>query len=168
MRRYTSLWLAAALLLAAAPASAEGTAKGVVETPAERDHFSLWQGCKPTRLSVHLSEKETYIDLTKDAIEIAVRSRLRAARLYSGDIMDPAPWLYVTVAVVGDAFHVRFEFMKFLIEPIKKMLGLAVTWSTDATGTHSGDSNFILSSVEQITDLFIDEYLRVNAGVNCE
>ena len=39
----------------------------------------------------------------------------------------------------------------------------AKTWDVASTGTHGQDPNFILSSVAQETDKFIDEYLRVNA-----
>ncbi len=39
----------------------------------------------------------------------------------------------------------------------------ATTWGVGSTGTHSRNPNFILSSVSQHTDKFIDEYLRVNA-----
>ena len=37
----------------------------------------------------------------------------------------------------------------------------------DGAGTHGKDLGYILSSVSQIADRFIDEYLRVNADA-CE
>ena len=75
MRRYTVLWIAAALLLTTASASADEVS--------DYDRFQLWNECHPMRLLVEdLPDGATAIDLTKDAIEIATRSRLRAARLY--------------------------------------------------------------------------------------
>ncbi len=39
---------------------------------------------------------------------------------------------------------------------------MASTWATGAFGAHGRDSGFILSSISQDTDKFVDAYLRVN------
>ena len=63
------------------------------------DRFQLFAGCRPMRLVVEDLHKDTAkIGLTKATIEAAVRSRLRAARLYS---KGASPWLYVRISVVG-------------------------------------------------------------------
>ena len=100
----------------------------------------------------------------KDAIKIAVRSRLRAARLYIENGRE-AVWarLYINVNVVGSAFSIGIEYNKVVRDIATNLKLTALTWLRGSTGTHGGNSNYILSSVAQHADAFIDEYLRVNA-----
>ena len=157
-RRHTGLWIVAALLLTAASTSAEEVS--------DEDRFQIWNGCRPTRLSVEISPDDaTTIGLTKSAIEVAVRSRLRAARLYTED-NDEAAWsyLYARVNVVGPAFGISIEYWKVVRDLLATGLdNRARTWDVASTGTHTQNPNYILSSVALYTDEFIDEYLRVNA-----
>ncbi len=156
MRRRTSIWLAVAFLLTAASAS--------VAEVSEFDRFSLWNECRPMELVVEgLSDDATDIGLTRDAIEVAVRSRLRAAHIYSEDYAETEfSDLYVNVTVVGRAFSTNIDYRKVVLDQATMLNYLAPTWSLGGTGTHGQDSNFILSYVTQNTDAFLDEYLRVN------
>ena len=152
MRRHISLWLATALLLTVASASA-----GEVS---DYDRFRLWNVCHPMGFIVEgLSDDATAIGLTMEAIEVAVRSRLRAARLYSDDAWS---YLYVNVNVVSSGFGIRVEYNKSVMDLATMLERRSTTWDTGATGTHGQDPNYILSYVVQHADLFIDEYLRVN------
>ena len=110
MRRYTVL--AASLLLTVASASADEVS--------DYERFQLWNECRPMRLSVERLPKDAAtIDLTTGAIEITVRSRLRAARLYSNDGPDDAgTYLYVNVNVVNPAYGINVEYRKFESDPI--------------------------------------------------
>ena len=155
MRRYTVL--AAALLLTVASASADEVS--------DYERFQLWNECRPMRLSVERLPKDAAtIDLTTGAIEITVRSRLRAARLYSNDGPDDAgTYLYVNVNVVNPAYGINVEYRKFVKDFATTLAYRTTTWEVGLTGTHGQDSNSVLSSVAHSTDLFIDEYLRVNA-----
>ena len=153
MRRYTVL--AAALALTAASASASEVS--------DQDRFQLWNECRAMTLVVErLPEDATTIGLTKDSIEVAVRSRLRAARLYTEDYAEAA-WLYAKVSVVGPAFSTALEYWKVVRDLATGLEIQTTTWDTGATGTHGRDSSYILGSVAQSVDSFIDEYLRVNA-----
>ena len=158
MRRHTGIWIAAAILLTAA-------ASASADVVSDYDRFQLWNECRPMRLVVEpLPDDATAIDLTDDAIKIAVRSRLRAARLYSEDGSEGAwAYLYINVLVVGPAVSIGIEYHKFVWDIATKLEFQATTWRRGVTGTHGGNSNYILSSVAQGADEFIDEYLRVNA-----
>ena len=141
-----------AMLILAVPARAENVTN--------YDRFQLWNDCRPMELMVEGLDKDAAdIGLTKDAITVAVRSRLRAARLYTD-----RSWvsLYINVHVVGRAFHARVKYTKLLTDSKFDLGGLAPTWDTYVTGTHGRNSGFILSQVSQRVDKFIDEYLRVN------
>ena len=147
--------VAAALLLA--PASADAR---------DLDRFGLWSACGPIDMKVFGSRTgTTAISLAKDTIETAVRSRLRAARLYNKP--ESMSWLFVTVDVVGGAFHIQFDYSKPVTDHITGIDWAATTWKAGVTGTHGENADFILARVAGFTDKFIDEYLRVNADA-CE
>ena len=110
-----------------------------------------------------LPEDATTIGLTKDSIEVAVRSRLRAARLYTEDYAEAA-WssLYAKVSVVGPAYSTALEYWKVVRDLATGLELQATTWDIGSTGTHGRDSSYILATVAENADKFIDEYLRVN------
>ena len=152
------------------------------------DRFELWHACEPIYLIVgSLPDHAAEWGLTREAITATVRSRLRAARLYSRTPSRSFPhrpgsmvhlsafraWLYVHVNTLseGRAFNVSLEFKKRLPDRLPGRLrdparsgeaGRATTWNTRTVG--QGDADYILSTVSQLTDEFIDAYLRVNAS----
>ena len=146
-------WLAAALLLTAASASASEVS--------DYDRFRLWSGCNPMHLWVgDISDDGIAAGLTKEAIEVAVRSRLRAARIYKE---NAGHWLSVSVNVSGNSFSITTGFNKSVLDIMTNLQFGAPTWSLMGTGSYkSGGITFILHHVSQQIDMFIDEYLRVN------
>ena len=156
MSHRIGLLLATTLLLTAASASA-----GEVS---DNDRFQLWNDCKPMQLVVEgLANDATAIGLAKEAIEVAVRSRLRAARLYSEDSAEGAwSYLYVNVGVVGRAFGVYIKYRMMVRDTATELEYMTTTWNIGTTGTHGRDSSYILATVAENADKFIDEYLRVN------
>ena len=152
MRRHPCLWLAAACLFVAASASA-----GVVS---DYDRFRLWSGCDQMHLWVgDISDDGISAGLTKEAIEVAVRSRLRAARIYGE---NAGHWLSVSVIVEGNSFSIATGLNKSVLDVMTNLQYATPTWSLMGTGFHNGKITFILSQVSQQIDVFIDEYLRVN------
>ena len=134
---------------------------GAAEKVSQADRFRLWNDCRSMGLLVvDLPKSATEIGLTKDAVTVAVRSRLRAARLYRAD--DGVPFLPVTVTVFGSAFDVSVAYIKWVKDRASGISSGAITWTRGSTGTHGRDASYILSSVSQKVDKFIDEYLRVN------
>ena len=136
---------------------------GVTEEVSVYDRFELWTDCEPLKLYVNFQkDDENEIDLTKEDIEIAVRSRLRSARMYTDELSSLH--LAVNVNVVGLAFGIDIELYKIVSDFLySKEILPARTWQSGITGTHSMNGNYILQTVSQDTDRFIDEYLRVNA-----
>ena len=122
MRRYTVLWIAAALLLTTASASADEVS--------DYDRFHLWNGCKPMMfIGPKLSDDATSIGLTKDAIEVAARSRLRAARLYAEDLDEAAlSFLIIQVDVGSGAFSVRIAYSKRMRDLATGLELVAISW----------------------------------------
>ena len=133
----------------------------------EIDRFKLWNACEPIYLAVEdLDDDDAKRGLTREAITTTVRSRLRAARLYSSEYAPSQPYLYANVNTLSGesrvmAYSTALEFKKSLPDPkLNGLEGHATTWETGVVG--QGDAAYILSSVSRLTDKFIDEYLRVN------
>ena len=138
----------------------------------DRDAFRLWAACAPVAVEVSdVSEHGRKIGLRRVDIETAVRSRLRAARLYEDK--NAAPALIVLVRVFKGVFAVDVQLYKALEdrstwsstpEGVDHLFGFAATWIDGRIGTHGDRSDYILSTVAHLTDKFIDDYLRVNAA----
>ena len=144
-----------------APRTIEG-----VSTPDPYDlhHFELWTGCKPLRLFVDLSkDDETNFELTEENIEIAVRSRLRGARLYPPETLQFKPQLKIRVNVLYPAFKIDIQLIKYVRDHFGDDSWGAPTWQYSTLGVTAGnDANFILSTLARNMDRFLDAYLRVN------
>ena len=159
--KLTALIAAAMLVLAATEAVAtEGH---------EFDRFQLWTDCSPMDLAIEgLRADKTGFRLTLDAVETAVRSRLRVARLYNAT--KYAALLVVNVNIVPheilwreagkQPFNITFKYYKLMKDIMSGERNLAVAWDVSTAGI--GDPSFILSAVSEKADMFIDEYLRVN------
>ena len=150
------------------------------------DRFRLFTGCEPVRIGyVTIQDEEGDLDLSAERVETAVRSRLRGARIYySGPTtaeaaremagenplreglfrlrLEKAPILGVYVNVVGQAFNLDVRMLQEVYNTNVDRDGLATTWSASVTGTHRQTSSFVLGTVSEVMDNFIDEYLRVN------
>ena len=152
-----------AALLIAAFLVASASAGAAID---ELDRFKLWNECSPIELAVpDLSEDAGTIGLAKDTIEVTVRSRLRAARLYN--TTEHVSILSVSVTVLKRSFGVNFAYIKYVTDYATKIEFGAITWNAATIGTHGQSADYILGFVARHTDKFIDEYLRVNADA-CE
>ena len=86
----------------------------VEEMPPELAHFALWTGCQPMYLLVEdLPDGAAKIGLTRESLQNAAESRLRAARLYDESLNG---YLYINVNVIGPAFSVTVEFKKRVLD----------------------------------------------------
>lgn len=137
-------------------------AEEMSELSSDWDRFRLWNRCHPMGLQVFVNEDAIDIGLTKKTVTAAVRSRLRAARLYENGGESK---LWAGVEVHGFAFNVNVYYMKKLMDPVSMQVARAITWQDGSFGTHRQDSGFVLSALSESVDMFIDEYLRVNALV---
>ena len=130
----------------------------------EVDRFRLYANCREIMPVVILEPDSLYLeDLTESDLEEAVDINLRS--LPTGTAMGRRPLLYVTVGVIGWSFTVRVEMMKWVVDPVHELEGLATTWRTVRHGVHRGDKSFVVSSLDTALQVFMDEYRRVNGSV---
>ena len=78
------------------------------------------------------------------------------------------PVLNITVGVAGTGFSVNIKLQKGLYDKLSKQKFWATTWQTSSVGTYGNSgSSYILASISEHMDKFIDEYLQVN-GKACK
>ena len=119
------------------------------------DRFQLWNNCQPVNLVIDSSNAEE--------TTIAVRSKLRAARLYDA---EASTWLHVREYFSGVVSGLSVQYSKNLTDTVSGETAIMVTWSRRKEGVLAS-LGIILEWASQLTDEFIDEYLRVNADA-CE
>ena len=154
----------AALCLAACACdrSPESAALGQGPEP-----FRLFNACRPMELAVDGLDDDAAIGLTKEALQAAAESRMRAARLYTEDpAKSDSAYLHVEVRVVGPAFSIVVTYHKRVTDGFGRP-GLAATWRTGSGGTHGGDEGFVAQGLSGHLDRFLAADLRVN-GEACE
>ena len=132
--------------------------------------FELYTGCAPLGLHVVMAA-EGVPGLTRSAVEIAARSRLRGARIFGG-LLGPndlrereSPVL--RVSIMGYEPVNSFSIQLVLYKPVRDTLsgasGMAITWQgIVAVGHHAGNGGYVLQSHAQRMDEFIDQYLAAN------
>ena len=137
-----------------------------LNTPAFADlrdnlnEFRLLSNCQSMYLLVGVQKHETKIGLTDNSIQNLVESRLRSARLYTDDILANS-YLDVQIVLVDRAFRVDVDFNKEVVDSITRHKFPATTWNTNTTGIAS-NSDYVLSSLSQLVDKFLTQFLRVN------
>ena len=130
-------------------------------TESALDRFELLNDCRPMYLLVeHLSAEASRIGLTAGSVEVAVRSRLRAARLYTDN--RSGAYLYVNVNVSANVASATLDFKKLVVDPASGVTGPATTWQRGFVATHASDAAFVRGGIAGMVDEFIDAYLRVN------
>lgn len=121
--------------------------------------FELFSNCQPMELFVYVQGSEQ-IGLAKDSVQAAAESRLRSAQLYENS--DGTPFLSIMIRVYRFAFSINVRYHKRVFDYQSGLSFGTVTWKRDTLGSHGGNSEFILSSVSELLDNFLEEFLRVN------
>ena len=152
------LWPLLGILLTASTVQAQAAS--------DWDRFGLFNACRPMMLVVEeLPSDAQAVGLTRERIQLAAESRLRAARLYTESMKANSAYLYVNINVVGRAHSMTVEYRKWVTDLVSNSNGAATTWKTGGTGTHGGDAGFIIQALSSYLDEFLAGYLRVNESV---
>ena len=161
MGRLRTSVLVAALLGSAPVWAQEREDQATLEERAKAagEQFDLFTLCRPMNLIIEEVDKEaTEFGLTRDAIQAAFESRLRAANLYDEDARES---LHVAAGFLGPAMSLRVSYSKQMVDAFGES-GTAVTWSRTSYGTHGNDAGATLNSLSQLLDPFLADHLRVN------
>ena len=147
------------------PVTAEGQS-----WPNGSPRFQLYTGCAPVGLMV-IMPHEDVPGLTRSAVEIAARSRLRGARIFDGlvraDDLSEREFPVLRVSIMGyepiNSFTVALALYKPVRDTLSGASGMAITWQgVVSVGHHGGNGGYVLQSHGQRMDEFIDVYLAMN------
>ena len=111
----------------------------------------------PKRRDVYDHQKQNL-----DKLSETERQEFLIARI---KLIGETPFLSVSVHVVGNAFSVSVALRKELRDSLSGSSNRANSWETTFIGTITNNSiggDYILSTISEAVDQFIDEYLRVN------
>ena len=112
----------------------------------------------------NLSGDAKEIGLIESRIRTRVELRLRQANL-SIQERSTGEYLYVKIAVVGSGFNVSLDFQRLVTfndgEGNNRWV-YASTWHTGGTGTHGDSSEYTIQGLDQMMDVFLNEYLKAN------
>ena len=139
--------LALAALLAP-PAAAQGSASLL-------ERFQLFNACRPMELVIEqLVDDAADIGLTRETLQAAAESRLRAARLYTEDRKKAGyARLYVYVHMVRRVFSVSVEYEKPVTDEFGRS-GFPPTWRSSSIGAYGGNAGYIVQSLSRHLDKF--------------
>lgn len=128
------------------------------------ENFRFFNNCSPMNLIINgIDRGGRKIGLTEQAIQYAIESRLRLARLYSPKTKKRDSFLGVQVDVFKKSFSVNVIFWKLLHDPyVTKIYGMARTWVGSTIGTHGGNPTYIVATITEIFEEFLTKFLRVN------
>lgn len=128
---------------------------------AEYERFQLFHRCASMGLLVMMDDGKGKGALAADSVEVAARSRLRAARIFDEE-GDPVLLVYVTKTRRSGAFAVSLHFSKFMTDLSTGDTRRATTWMHSAVGIDQ-DNSLLRGLLAEMLDEFVDAYLRVNA-----
>ena len=156
--RAARLGLLVLIAMAATPQGADA------QTAVER--FELFNDCRPICLIVEgLRPDVAGIGLTRERVQNAVESRLRAARLYTSE--RGSAMLYVSITAGREVFSLAPRYNKLVLDIASGEANLAPTSSRGSTGTHGRDADYIVSQLSGHLDEVLTQYLSVNEAA-CE
>jgi len=144
------------LLLISAPAGAHTQSASGLET-ANYKYVTV--------LVEDVSADARSIGLTRDLIQTRVELRLRSAGLTpSKDITKNRVFLYVQVNVQRDTFSTSVEYQRLVESPTgnRRYRYFATTWESASIGTHARSRVYIMNTLDQLLDEFLNEYLKAN------
>ena len=133
-------------------------------TVSDHDRFRLWNNCRPVSLLVNYNEVLPKED--KEKIENAVRSQLRDVRIYGGSSGNTAGLLVsATVRDRGSyhVYHINMSLLKKVQDLQTKLTNHTATWYNSIGGNSTRGMEDVVQKFIILTDIFIDNYLRVNA-----
>lgn len=130
----------------------------------------VFKGLKGVQVLVEeLPDDAMKIGLTRERLQSATELSLRrngvpVLTLEEAAKTPGAPWIYVNVNLTTTSFSTMVlirEDVRLVRAPNTVVLG-ATIWTKSSAGTHTGDADFIVKSVERKVDDFCLDYLKAN------
>ena len=149
------------------------------EEVSDEDRFQLWNNCKPVSLKVSfysssapgargLFNLHTGLEWDTDKVSVTMQNKLRAARLYADAQKHPYLHVDVGVGAINNpsepvSYYISLSYFKRTEDIASGLTYETATWQKNIRRTTKNSSLAIPLSLHELTDEFINEYLRVNA-----
>jgi hypothetical protein len=140
-----------------------------VSASAQRQE-DLWvKNYRNLNVLISLEDGVRKAGITEDTVRTKVELHLRQANIRPqtlrsiSELSEDHQTLDVSVNVVGQAFGIEIGFLRNVVWTLpdgKIIRNFAATWNFGTTGT--GNSSFILSSLDEVLDRFLNAYLKAN------
>ena len=105
------------------------------------------------------------IGLTEERVRTKCELRLRQSGLQPVVSEAPYPALVITIQVLAkDTFVIEIQFYRVILFEVNGVpySTIAPTWEHWGTGKHGNDSEYIIKTLDQFFDVFLNEYLKAN------
>jgi hypothetical protein len=125
----------------------------------------------PKRLDILIEEltKEAYdIGLTTEKLRTKCELRLRQAGIEPIDSLGSSTYLYLNCNIVGAAYNIFLSLnrrVKFEVGDKTYNKDACSTWTSGTTGTHGWNGNNLIGELDNLLDLFLNDYLKANPSV---
>ena len=110
-----------------------------------------------------LGEDAASIGLTKSRLQTKCELRLRQAGF---TVMDSSliPYLYVNINIHNNSFacDVSFRRVATFLDSGNMYATRVSTWSVGSLGAHGGSASYIVESLDDKLDIFLNEFLKAN------
>jgi hypothetical protein len=123
-------------------------------------------GYQELNVAVYL-EGISLAGLTKERIATRTELQLRQTDIEPLKRPSSYPQLAIEVVVAGSAFSVEIAFVRWTSYRVEENTYevLSDTWSRKNTGSHADKASFVMDSVDQLLDVFLNEYLATNKEI---
>jgi hypothetical protein len=133
-----------------------------VPASAQTDYekFQFYNKCSLVSLAALLNEEAKKLGITEREIRNLAKSRLRSARIYDEESISTLI-VAIEVSKKSPTYSTNIVF-NIPVRTYWGEKGPAGTWTRGGWGMHEGNHNYILSTLPQYIDEFINLYLKVN------
>lgn len=112
-----------------------------------------------------LDDEAKEIGLIENRIATKIELKIRSIIIeLVAESSDQDGWLYVNINVVHISFSIKVEYCRILYYLIgdQHYITTGTTWNNSTTGTHGNNSEYIIQSLGEEIDKFLNEFLKVN------
>ena len=137
--------------------------------------YEVLKGINRLDVSIEfLSDGARKIGLTDERLRTVTELRLRKEGIAILERVDKmtleemkkflrTPNIYVNASVAGNAFHVDLEIHEQVsLDRDKSIECVATSWGRGVTGIHTNDPEYIISSLGELLDVFLNDYYKAN------
>lgn len=123
-------------------------------------------GEEEIKMGLTMSRLQTLTELKirREGIKVTNLKELSDKEMLENvNVISKFPFIYVNVNVVGKAFSINLQVNESVVLcRDKNILCSATTWQRVGTGTHEDRPEFIISTLSELLDIFLNDYYKAN------